>query len=196
MVDKAQASELVASKFSRTMNATSSPIGVAGDPPVVAVITAVFLVAYLAARRSDAPESVQQVLLVLVALPVAVAVIVTLALLGARGKVVAWLAAQPFPIENMNAVLNGLGDGLEVTFAPGAKVPETPALNAKLDAIHPDCFVTESKDDTVVMRIGVVDSKRNPAWTNHQRYRRVVELVEKLLVPLHAESPIQSVRVR
>lgn len=195
-MDKAQASELVAERFSRVMNATSSPLGVVGDPPIVAATTAVFLVAYLAARRSDAPETVQTALLVLVALPIAAAILITFAILGARTKVIAWLAAQPFPVENMNAVLNGLGESLEVTFAPGAKVPETPALNAKLDAIHPDCFVIESKDDTVLLRIGIVDSKRNPAWTNHQRYRRVEELMAKLLVPLHAESPILSIRVR
>lgn len=195
-MDKAQATELVAERFSRIMNATTSPIGVVGDPPIAAASTAVFLVAYLAARRSDAPEGLQTALLVLVASPLAVAIFTTFALLGARSKVIAWLAAQPFPVENMNAVLNGLGDALEITFAPGAKVPETPALNAKLDAIHPDCFVIENKDDTALVKIGVVDSKRNPAWTNHQRYRRVLEMTEKLLVPLHAESPILTVRVR
>lgn len=195
-MDKAQANDLVAERFSRMMNATTSPLGVAGDPPVTAAATAVLLVAYLAARRSDAAPAVQQVLMVLVLVPIVVAIAVALALLGARGKVVAWLAAQPFPIENMNAILNGLGDGLEVTFKEGVKVPETPALNAKLDAIHTDCFVTDSKDQTVVMRIGVVDDKRNPAVSNHRRYRRVIDLVERVLVPLHAEHPIETVRVK
>lgn len=190
----AEASELVAERFSRIMNATTSPLGVAGDPPVTAAITAVFLVAYLAARQSDAAPLVQQVLLVLAGLPVAAAILVPLALLGARRRVVAWLAGLPFPVENMNALLNGLGDGLEVTFR-GA-VPETPQLNAKLDEIHADCFVTDSKDQTVTIRIGVVDSKRNPAASNHRRYERVLELVERVLVPLHEGRPIDVVRVR
>ena len=64
-MDEAQANELVAERFSRMMNATTSPLGVAGDPPVTAAATAVLLVAYLAARRSDAPEGLQQVLMVL-----------------------------------------------------------------------------------------------------------------------------------
>jgi hypothetical protein len=191
---EAEANELVAGRFSRMMNATTSPMGVAGDPPIVAVATAVFLIAYLAARRSDASPAVQQALLVLVALPAAVALIVALSLLGARRRVVKWLAAQPFPVENMNAVLNGLGDCLEVTFQ-GAP-PETPALNAKLDAVHPDCFVTDTKEEVVLMKIGVVDDKRNPAVSNHRRYRRMLDMVERMLVPLHAEHPIVTVRVR
>ena len=190
----AEASELVAERFSRIMNATTSPLGVAGDPPITAAVTAVFLVAYLAARQSDAAPLVQQVLLVLAGLPLAAAILVPLVLLGARRRVVAWLAGLPFPVENVNALLNGLGDGLEITFR-GA-VPETPQLNAKLDEIHADCFVTDSKDQTVTIRIGVIDSKRNPAASNHGRYKRVIELVERVLVPLHKGHPIDVVRVR
>lgn len=191
---EARAGELVAERFSRIMNATTSPLGVAGDPPVAAAATAVLLVSYLAARQSEASPAVQQVLLVLTGVPLALAIVVALALLGARRRVVGWLAGLPFPVENMNAILNGLGDGLEITFRH--RVPETPALNAKLDAIHPDCFVTDSKEQIVVVRIGVVDSKRNPAASNHRRYRRVMELVERVLVPLHGEMPIETVRVK
>ena len=191
---EAEANDLVASRFSRMMNATTSPLGVIADPPVVAVVTAVLLVAYLAARRSDVSAPVQTALLVLVALPTAAALVVAIALMGARRRVVRWLAAQPFPIENMNAILNGLGDCLEVTFR--GPLPETAALNKKLDAIHPDCFVADTKDQAVLMKIGVVDDKRNPAASNHRRYRRVLDLVERLLVPLHAEHPIEIVRVQ
>lgn len=193
-MDKAAAGELVAERFSRMMNATTSPAGVAGDPPVVAVATAVFLLSYLAARQSDAPEGVQQVLLVLVCVPTAVAIFVALGLLGARSRVVAWLAGLPFPLENMNAILNGLGDGLEITFK--SSVPETPAVNALLDGVHPDSFVTDSKDQMVVVRIGVVDNKRNPAVSNYRRYRRTQELVERVIIPLHKDHPIETVRVR
>src|SRR5690349_10210306 len=157
---EAEANDLVASRFSRMMNATTSPLGVAADPPVVALLTAVFFLAYLAVRRSDAAPMVQQALLVLVALPTASAICIWLALLGSRGRVVKWLAGQPFPIENMNAILNGMGDSLEVTF--GGTPPDTKALNAKLDAINADCFVVDTKDQVVLMKIGVADSKRNP----------------------------------
>jgi hypothetical protein len=191
---EAEANDLVASRFSRMMNATTSKLGVAADPPVVALVTAVLFVAYLAARRSDASPLLQQVLLVLVALPTAGAIVVTIALLGSRRRVVKWLAAQPFPIENMNAILNGMGDCLEVTFK--AAPPETAALNAKLDAVHTDCFVADTKDQAVLMKIGVADDKRNPATSNHRRYQRVIDLVERMLVPLSAEHPIEIVRVR
>jgi hypothetical protein len=195
-MDKAQANDLVAQRFSRLMNATTSPLGMVGDPPVVAAATAVLLVAYLAARRSDAAPMLQQVLLVLALVPVGFAILVTFAILGARGKVVAWLAGLPFPLENMNAILNGLGEELEITFKEGVAVPETAALNPKLDAIHPDSFVTDTREQTVVIRIGVVDNKRTPAASNYRRYRRVLDLVERVLVPMHAESAIESVRVK
>jgi len=176
------------------MNATTSPAGIAGDPPIAAAATAVFLLSYLGARQAGAPPTVQLVLLVLVGVPTAVAIVIALALLGARGRVIDWLAGLPFPVENMNSVLNGLGDGLEVTFKD--TVPETPALNTQLDAVHTDSFVTDTTEQVVVIRIGVVDSKRNPAASNHRRYRRVLDLIERVLVPLYENHPIESVRVR
>lgn len=193
-MDKRSAGELVAEKFSRLMNATTSPAGIAGDPPIAAAATAVFLVAYLGARQADAPALVQTVLLGLVGLPLAVAIGIAIALLGTRRRVVDWLAGLPFPLENLNSVLNGIGDALEVTFED--TVPETPALNTLLDAVSADSFVTDSNDKVVVLRIGVVDSKRNPAASNHKRYVRLVSLVEQVLVPLHAKHPIVTVRVR
>lgn len=193
-MDKRSAGELVAESFSRLMNATTSPAGIAGDPPIAAAATAVFLLSYLGARQAGAPPTVQLVLLVLVGVPTAVAIVIALALLGARGRVIDWLAGLPFPVENMNSVLNGLGDGLEVTFKD--TVPETPALNTQLDAVHTDSFVTDTTEQVVVIRIGVVDSKRNPAASNHRRYRRVLDLIERVLVPLYENHPIESVRVR
>ena len=61
---------------------------------------------------------------------------------------------------------------------------------------HPDCFVTDTKEQVLVVRIGVVDNKRTPAASNYRRYRRVIDLVERVLVPLHAESTIETVRVK
>jgi hypothetical protein len=192
-MDKASAGELVAARFSRMMNATTSSAGIASDPPVVAVVTAVFLVIYLAARQSGVSADVLQVLLALVGLPFVVAIVIVLALLGARRRVIGWLESLPFPLENMNAVLNGLGDGLELNFA--SSVPETPSLNSALDAVHPDCFVTDTKDQMVVIRIGVVDNKRVPPISNYRRYRRVIDLATRVLVPLHQKHPIETVRV-
>ncbi|MGK4004583.1 hypothetical protein WMF31_18260 [Sorangium sp. So ce1036] len=211
-----RADESVSVRFTRLMNASASRWGVLTDPPVVSLATGVFLFALLGALGRDAGPTLVRALGALAAAPIAVAVVASVALRGARREVVAWLARQPFPVENMNAVLNGLGEALEVTFAarapgapgaayrdaseasPAAAVPETAQLNAELEKVHPDVFVTGGVEDarTLDIRIGVVDSKRNPAVTNHRRYVRVRAIVERVLVPLAERYPIQSVRVK
>ncbi|WP_437738139.1 hypothetical protein [Sorangium sp. So ce1335] len=191
-----RADQSVSARFTRLMNASTSRWGVLTDPPLVSLASGAFLLAFLGALGRDAGPSVARALGGLIVAPIAIALVVSLALRGARREVVAWLARQPFPVENLNAVLNGLGEALEVTFA-GA-VPETAELNAELDKVHPDVFVTGGVEDarSLDLRIGVVDSKRNPSVTNHRRYVRVREIVERVLVPLAERYPIESVRVK
>jgi hypothetical protein len=191
-----RADESVSARFTRLMNASTSPLGVLTDPPLVSLASGVFLLAFLAALGSDAGPVVVRVLLGVTLLPIVMALVVSLALLGARRRVIAWLARQPFPVENMNAVLNGLGEALEVSFA--GELPAAAELNVELDKVHPDSFVTETSEDarTIDIRIGVVDSKRNPSVTNHNRYERVCALVDRVLVPLAERHPIASVRVK
>jgi hypothetical protein len=192
---RARADESVATRFSRVMNATISPLGVLTDPPVIAVITAVLFIAFLGALRMDMGGLVP-ILGVVAALPVSVAVVTSLVLIGGRKKVVDWMATVPFPLENMNAVLNGLGESLEVTFE--GERPSAAELNAALERIHPDAFVMrhEPEEKTVEIRIGVVDSKRNPSASNHARYARLQRIVSDVLVPLATERPIVTVRVK
>jgi hypothetical protein len=196
MTDAARADQSISERFSRMMRATTSPFGVLTDPIVIAVPTAVGLVALFAMIQYGAPIAAVRAVEVLVALPITGAVVVTMALLGARGRVVGWLAGLPIPVENMNAVLNGLGESLEVTFESAC--PSSPELNSRLEAVHADCFVLNASPEAKVVeiRIGVVDSKRNPAATNHARYVRVQQIVDRVLVPLHAEQPIVEVRVK
>ena len=206
-----RAEESVALRFTRIMNATTSRAGVFSDPPVVALCTAPPLLALLAALELDAPQGVVYGLGALLALPLFVALVVTVALLGARGRVIDWLAGIPFPVENMNAMLNGLGESIEVTFAESC--PTTVELNRELDKVNPDVFVlrapdinpeTDDKgkaaapaDDRLIeIRIGVVDSKRNPAASNHQRYERVRAIVSAFLVPLHARHKVVEARIK
>jgi hypothetical protein len=191
-----RADQSVATRFTRMMNASTSRWGVLTDPPIVAVACAVLVLALLGAKGAGAGEAVVRALVALAILPIAVAVALTLALMGARRRVVAWLARQPFPVDNMNAVLNGLGEALEVSFV--GEVPKAEEINPELDKVHPDSFVTGMIEETRTMeiRIGVVDSKRNPAATNHQRYARVIALVEQVLAPAHARYPIACVRVK
>jgi hypothetical protein len=189
---RARAAESISARFTRTMNATTSAWGIVG------VATAPAFVALLVAIRVEAAPGVITALEVVAALPLAVAVMLSLALLGARGRVIDWLAGLPFPLENVNALLNGVGETLEITFQ--GKRPADAELNGELDHVSEDCFVADGAADGprpwVEVRIGVVDSKRNPAASNHRRYQRVRALVSRVLVPLSRRFPIAEVRVK
>jgi hypothetical protein len=194
-----RADQSVSARFTRVMNATPSRWGVLTDPSIVGIATAPVVVALVAAVRLEVAPTLITALQVLAAVPLAIAVAMTLYLMGTRPQVVAWLASVPFPVENVNAVLNGLGESLEVTFRDPA--PDAKTLNAALDRVSPDCFVSKTTEDTkdpavVELRIGVVDSKRNPSVSNHRRFVRVQALVAEVLVPLGERHPIVEVRVK
>ena len=203
------ADQSISTHFTRVMNATTSRWGMLTDPSIIGLCTAPLALGLLAAIRTEASPAVVTVLEVLAVVPLAVALTLWMVLRGARPKVVAWLASVPFPVENMNGVLNGLGEVLEITFRDAA--PPTPELNAALDRVSPECFVTRGKEDdggyrerpdqggnplSVEVRIGVVDSTRNPSASNHQRYERVRALVGEVLIPLAGRHPIVEVRVK
>jgi hypothetical protein len=194
-----RAEESISARFTRLMKATTSRYGVLTDPAIVAVPSSIFLLAFLGMLQAGASPLVVRIFAALIALPFAVAIIVLLALSGARRSVIEWLASVAFPVENMNAVLNGLGEFLEVTFKEGG--PTSAELNKELDTVHPDSFVAKTTPEegtptSIEIRIGVVDSKRNPSSSNHERYERVRALVDRVLVPLSERFPIESVRVK
>ncbi|APR78744.1 Hypothetical protein A7982_04091 [Minicystis rosea] len=186
------------------MNATTSRWGMFTDPSVVGVATAPSVIALVAALRVEASPSIILVLKVLAAAPLVMAILLAIGLIGARGRVIDWLAGLPFPVENLNAVLNGLGDSLVVSFRGDA--PAVPEINVALEKVCAESFVTESGPEGtearvdeprwIDVRIGVVDSKRNPAATNWQRFERVQAIVREVLVPLAERHPIAEVRVR
>ena len=107
-VGRDRAAQAIAARFSRLMNASTSPFGVLGDPASAGVPTAIFFVAYLVARSRDAAPDVVRSLGLLSFAPLLVVVVSSLALIGARARVIAWLAGLPFPLENVNALLNGI----------------------------------------------------------------------------------------
>lgn len=201
---RARAEESVSTRFTRLMNATTSRWGVLTDPSIVGVATAPFAVGLLAAIRFEAAPSLVLALEVLAATPIFVAILCAIALTSSRRRVVDWLAGLPFPIENLNAVLNGLGDSLEVSFR--GDLPDVPRLNVDLDKVSVESFVTKTGPEGrepaegelrwVEVRIGVVDSKRNPSGSNHERFERVRRLVDEVLVPWSKEHPIAEVRVK
>ncbi len=189
------AEQSVAKRFSRIMCAATSPVGVLTDPPVVGLTAAVLLPIAIALYQTVlAPEQVY-VIYGAVALPILVAVGAWLSLLGARRNVVRWLATLPFPVDNVNALLNGVGQNLLVRFAETP--PDRAALNALLEQVHVDSFALEyaEEEPEVEVRIGVLDSKFNPAAANYRRYSRTQQLVEDCLVPLSKDHRIESVRV-
>lgn len=202
---RSRAAESVAARFTRVMNAATSRWGTVTDPPILALATGVFLILLLASMRVEGAAGLVPIFGALTALPLVVGVVVWLALLGARARVIDWLAGLPFPVENFNTVLNGLGEGLEVTFV--ASFPPSPELNAQLDAVSPDCFVikapaalephaTATDPAMIEVRIGVIDSPRNPSASNFRRYERVRALIDAVLVPLHAKHPVAEVRIK
>jgi hypothetical protein len=224
---RSRAAESVAASFTRIMNASTSRWGMITDPPVLALATGVFLILLLASLRIEAAEGLVPIFGALTALPLVLGVVVSLSLLGARSRVIEWLAGLPFPVENLNAVLNGLGEGLEITFA--ASCPPSAELNVLLEAVSPDAFVTKApammgpqaapnpgapsgspatnvlpegapaasvEPPIIEVRIGVVDSTRNPSASNFQRYERVRALIDTVLVPLHEKRPVVEVRIK
>ena len=211
------ASERVARHFTRAMNASTSPLGVVTDIPVGAALAAVPLV--IGARRAfmrGGADATALAWLALGGLPrLALVVVGAWLRLRARERVVRWLAAQPFPIDNLNGLLAGVGDSFEVTFAPRgpAGAPDRAELQPRLDEVSDDALVLQWPDEpadpdeaaarepdeaarTVVIGLGIIPSKHFPFRTGYLRYRRFQALIERVFVPLHGQRPLEGVRVR
>jgi len=196
-MDPKEASESVAEKFTRVMNATPSPLGVYGDLGAASVVSGVLIVIGLfAIRHSTSPSSLYLALAV-AAFPLVASALLSTALTGSRKVVVAWLASLPFPVDNLNALLAGLGDTIEVHFEPGVALPTRALLQPKLDEVSDDVLLVKERPDegSIEIRLGIIDSKRMPMRTNHQRWKRLVEVVEKTLVPLAKTSPIRKILI-
>jgi hypothetical protein len=195
-MSRERAEESVSARFTRVMNASTSRYGILTDPPIIALLTVIGVVALIVAKDKSASPDVMRIVTALTLLPTGIAVVTWIALMGARRQVVDWLAGLPFPLENMNSVLNGIGEVLEISFSD--QCPGEAELNKELEKTSEDSFVTKAVPEqrTVEVRIGVVDSKRNPAASNHKRFVRVRELVQGVLIPLHGRCPISEVRVK
>jgi hypothetical protein len=196
-MDPKEASESVAEKFTRVMKATPSPLGVFGDVGAASVISGALMVFGLfAIRRSTNPSSLY-IALAVAALPLVASALVSTALTGSRATVVTWLASLPFPVDNMNALLAGLGDTIEVHFESGVALPTRATLQPKLDEVSDDVLLVKERSDegSIEIRLGIIDSKRVPLRTNHLRWKRLVQVVEKTLVPLSKTSPIRKILI-
>ena len=192
----ARAQDSVAERFTRAMRATTSRFGVLTDPPIVsAVVGVIVVVAIILFQLGVISPELVPVAYALVATPVVVAIVTSQLLGSARPRLIQWLASLPFGVENTNGLLNGVGQNLLVRFEQ--TIPERDALNALLERVSDDCFALEfaSDEPEVEVRIGVADSKVNPAGASFRRFQRVQALVERALVPLHERHPIAWVRI-
>jgi hypothetical protein len=197
-MDRARVEESIAVRFTRVMNATPVHWGVLSDVTFGAVASAAILVVGLgiASMTADAVRWFPWALAV-ACLPALVSIAASVKLRGSRERVVAWLVTLPFEIGNMNAILAGLGDTIEVVFRKGSAIPPRSELQPKLEEVSEDVLMIREKSEELLVeiRLGVVDSKRNPLRTNHQRYARLQAVTEKVLVPLHARAPLDHVHV-
>lgn len=178
------------------MRACCSKWGVLSDPPFVGVVFGTMTLTCGMSYRYllDDPRLVPY-LVAACASPLVVALLVTVALLGARRGIVAWLAGLPFDVGNVNGLLNGVAGKLQVRFVD--KAPPRDDFNEELERIETTVFAMGYGDDepTVDVALGVVDSKLSLARSNYRRYLRVRAIVDEVLVPMHRNYPISNVWV-
>jgi hypothetical protein len=201
-MDLASAEENVARKFTRVMNATPSRWGVLSDVTFSATTASIILALALAvSSRSSNGVTIIGVSMAIAAVPIVVTAVVSIALRGSRAVVLKWLTSLPFPVENVNAILAGVADTIEVYFEPlppGVGLPTRAELQPLLEAVSEDALMLGDRPEELLVeiKIGVVDSKRNPLMTNHVRWERLVKIVSVVLVPLSAKLPIARVHVQ
>jgi hypothetical protein len=192
-----EASECVAEKFTRVMNATPLAFGPYSDFMAASILSSALVAGGFFAVRRSTDASALYAVLALATVPLIASALLSISLRGARAKVVAWLCSVPFPVDNLNALLAGLGDTIEIVFARGVELPSRATLQPSLDAISDDVLLVKQRPEerTVEVRLGIIDSKRLPLHTNHARWKRFVEVTEKVLVPLSQNGAIERVRV-
>jgi hypothetical protein len=205
VMDRARAEDGIAVRFSRVMNATPSPWGFVSDLVIAAAASSLIVFAgFLVIARLDCPAAYVWTVFAVAAIPLVASFVVSLVLAKrSRPQVVAWLASLPFDVVNLNAVLAGAADTVEVVFAePVANaapvtLPTRAELTPKLDAIHPGLFLVDERPEIrmISIRIGIVDSKRNPYRTNHARWVRLCTLVSAVLIPMHRERHIERLQI-
>jgi hypothetical protein len=195
---RAQASEHVAARFSRVMNACTSPRGYLCDLSLAALFSALPLVLIVRqAAGDDLRSSTTLLLLAIGLLPILISLAISFSLRQAREGVIDWMATLPFPVENMNSLLAGISDEFEVHFQATDCPLTREELQKLLDPINDDTLATEVDGEQPVasIKIGVIDSRYLPLRTNHQRYERFRRIVGETLVPLHQKHPLRCVRV-
>lgn len=189
-----RADESVAERFSRPMNAVTSPYGYLTDYALASALAALPIVLVVRQASVGALASPLTVVFVVAGVaPIIIAVALAATLRGARDEVVSWLAGFPFTIDNVNSLLVGLTDELEISLDGDA--PDRRELQGLLDAISDDALVTIAEGTRVVVKLGVVESKFLPLKSSHQRWVRFRRVIEEFVVPLSKRVPVAGVRI-
>lgn len=178
------------------MRATCSRWGSLCDPTLVGAVTAAIVLSAVVVHQTGEPSpELRQAMWVLCVFPLTVAIGTTLLLLGQRRRVVDWLGGLPFGVDNLNSVFNGLGEAMELEFV--GEGPEQALINERLEQVDENCFVMdfEERGKLATVRIGIVDSKWLPTYSNYLRWQRVKLLVHQVLLPLHDRHAIDAVRI-
>src|SRR5258706_569954 len=196
-MDPNEANESVAEKFTNVMNATPSSLSGWCDLTVASVVSGLLLAVGLFIIRHTSDPSRLYTVLAVAASPFLGSYGLLLGLRRSRHVVVGWLTTLPFPVDNMNALLAGMGDTIEVFFERRAELPDRSSLQPKLDEVSDDVLLVKERPEehSLEIRLGVIDSKRMPFRTNHQRYQRFCDVIERVLVPLSKTATISRVIV-
>lgn len=190
-----EAASRVAERFTRIMRATMSPYGMLTDPPLVwAAMAVVAVPSIVLGNLALLPEGSIKWVVALIASPPLTGMAIYLVLAKARDRAIDWLMSLPFTLDNINALLSGAGTGLLLRF--DGPTPSREVLTELVDSVHEECFALEFHPDhpEVELRIGVADSKLNPAMANHRRFQRVRAMLDAL-ISMSEKHPIQWVRV-
>jgi hypothetical protein len=192
-----EVSESIAQKFTRVMNATPSPLAPLCDLLGASTLSGALLMAGFFVIRHTQNTAALYVVLLVSASPLLMSLALSAFLRTTRARVVAWLVTLPFPVDNMNAILDGLGDTVEVEFAPDVELPDRASLQPQLDAVSEDVLLVKERPEerSLEIRLGIIDSKRFPLRTSHRRWERMVLLVTRVLIPLSQEKKIARMRI-
>ena len=128
-MDPNEANDSIAKKFTNVMNATPSPLSAFCDVAVASIAAGLVLAVGLFIIRHGADPSRLYLVLAVAACPFLGSYGLQLALRGSRHAIVAWMTTLPFRIDNMNSLLAGMGDTIEVFFERGAELPSRANLS-------------------------------------------------------------------
>ena len=106
---------------------------------------------------------------------------------------VEWLTSLPFPVENLNTLLAGLGDTVEVVFAPGVPIPSRAELQPELESDlrrRRSSPASAPKKGCSKFGWAIIDPSACRYAATIERWKRLVALVEQVVIPRAKSSTV------